>query len=73
MNNFKTALRYEMKLQNITIKQLSEITNIKEQKLIYTLRNISNDITLEEALILSNALGKDIYEMCNLINVTEKI
>lgn len=72
MNNFKMALRTELNKQNLTIKQLAEMTNIKEQKIVYTLKNISNDITLEEALIISNALGKDIYEMCELQNIMRK-
>lgn len=72
MNNFKMALRTELKKQNLTIKQLAEMTNIKEQKLVYALKNISNNITLEEALIISNTLGKNIYQMCDLVNVSKK-
>lgn len=67
MKSFKNALRHELNNQNISIAELSNMTSIKEQKITYLIRNISyNSLTYTEALIISNALEKDIYDICQV-------
>lgn len=65
MKTFKDSLRDELNSQHISVSELANMTGIKEQKLTYYIKNISyNSLSLHELLIISNVLGKSIYDMC---------
>ncbi|MCQ9305065.1 helix-turn-helix domain-containing protein [Mammaliicoccus sciuri] len=70
MKTFKDSLRDELHNQNISVNELANMTGIKEQKLTYYIKNISyNSLSLHEILIISNVLGKSIYDMCQLKDI----
>ena len=59
----ENKVRYYRNERNLTLKQLSKLTGISVGELSNIENNVSKDIMLSNAIILSKVLHADLYDL----------